>query len=225
MDTELSELEELIGYRFLQKDLLKLALTHSSYANEHNMSVNNERLEFLGDAVLEIVSSDYLYHKFPDEPEGNLTKMRASIVCQPSLAFLCRNFNLGKFLRLGKGENATGGRKRPSVLSDAFEAVIGAVYLDGGYDAACSFVERNVMNHMEHMQLFRDSKTVLQEIVQGENLGELEYQMVHESGPDHNKIFEVKVVIGGKDYGSGEAHNKKSAEQEAAYQTILQLKK
>ena len=225
---QLKEFQKKIGYQFQQEGLLRQALTHSSYANEHRMKKlsDNERLEFLGDAVLEIVTSDFLYHEHTDVPEGELTRVRASIVCEQTLAFCTRALNLGDYLFLGKGEDQTGGRKRKSILSDAFEAIIGAIYLDGGFANAKEFIHRFVLNNVEHMQLFYDSKTILQEIVQGdEHSGKLEYVLVEESGPDHNKNYKVEARIGNKSYGCGEGHTKKAAEQEAAYQSILELRK
>ena len=222
------ELQDKIGYEFKQEKLLRQALTHSSFANEKHLRKHsdNERLEFLGDAVLEIVTSDFLYHEHTDVPEGELTRVRASIVCEQTLAFCTRALNLGDYLLLGKGEDQTGGRKRKSILSDAFEAIIGAIYLDGGFANAKEFIHRFVLNNVEHMQLFYDSKTILQEIVQGdEHTGKLEYVLVEESGPDHNKNYKVEARIGNKSYGCGEGHTKKAAEQEAAYQAILELRK
>ena len=222
------ELQDKIGYEFKQEKLLRQALTHSSFANEKHLRKHsdNERLEFLGDAVLEIVTSDFLYHEHTDVPEGELTRVRASIVCEQTLAFCTRALNLGNYLFLGKGEDQTGGRKRKSILSDAFEAIIGAIYLDGGFANAKEFIHRFVLNNVEHMQLFYDSKTILQEIVQGdEHSGKLEYVLVEESGPDHNKNYKVEARIGNKSYGCGEGHTKKAAEQEAAYQAILELRK
>ena len=173
---QLKEFQKKIGYQFQQEGLLRQALTHSSYANEHKMNriECNERLEFLGDAVLELVSSEHLFAQFPQMPEGELTRLRASLVCEPTLAFCARELNLGDYLFLGKGEDQTGGRKRKSILSDAFEAIIGAIYLDGGFANAKEFIHRFVLNNVEHMQLFYDSKTILQEIVQGdEHTGKL----------------------------------------------------
>ncbi|WP_320959283.1 ribonuclease III, partial [Hungatella effluvii] len=167
MNKKLNELEGRIGYRFSDRQLLTRAMTHSSYANEHRLNKLecNERLEFLGDSVLEVVSSDFLYHKYPDKPEGDLTKIRASIVCEPTLAYCAEDIELGNYLLLGKGEEATGGRGRASVVSDAMEALIGAIYLDGGFANAKEFILRFIMNDIEHKQLFFDSKTILQEIV------------------------------------------------------------
>ncbi len=216
-----------IGYRFTDQTLLKQALTHSSYANEHHMDKmkNNERLEYLGDAVLELCVSEYLYRKDPGMPEGEMTKLRASIVCEPTLYLCARNISLGSFLFLGKGEDATGGRERASVVSDAMEAVIGAIYLDGGFDGAKAFIHHFILNDLDHIQLFSDSKTILQELVQAQgHCGELVYQLVKEEGPDHNKTFVVQAVLGGQILGEGRGRTKKAAEQEAAYNAILKTK-
>ena len=222
---QIKEFQEKIGYQFQQEGLLRQALMHSSYANEHRMKKlsDNERLEFLGDAVLEIVTSDFLYHEHTDVPEGELTRVRASIVCEQTLAFCTRALNLGDYLFLGKGEDQTGGRKRKSILSDAFEAIIGAIYLDGGFANAKEFIHRFVLNNVEHMQLFYDSKTILQEIVQANFKEVISYHLIGEEGPDHNKIFRVAVHIGEEEYGVGEGRTKKAAEQEAAYISILKL--
>ena len=227
MNEQLKELEEKISYHFQDKHLLAQALTHSSYANEHRLDHNhcNERLEFLGDAVLEIVTSDFLYHKYTEKPEGDLTKIRASIVCEPTLAYCAEAINLGSYLFLGKGEDATGGRNRNSVVSDAMEAVIGAIYLDGGFASAKEFIHRFVLNDLEHKKLFFDSKTILQEIVQAHFKEEISYRMIGEEGPDHDKSFHAAVLIGEKEYGTGTGRTKKAAEQEAAYQSILRLHK
>lgn len=221
------EFEEKIGYHFQNGKLLMQALTHSSYANEHHLGkqADNERLEFLGDAVLEIVSSDFLFHRYPKYPEGELTRLRASMVCEPTLAFCTRDLDLGRYLLLGKGEDQTGGRERKSILSDALEAVIGAIYLDGGFASAKEFIFRFVLNDIEHKQLFFDSKTILQEIVQGNYEEDLNYRLLSEEGPDHDKKFLVEARIGSVAYGQGCGRTKKSAEQEAAYHTLLQLKK
>ena len=221
------EFEEKIGYQFQNVELLQQALTHSSYANERHLGkhTDNERLEFLGDAVLEIITSEFLIHTYPDYPEGELTRLRASMVCEPTLAFCTRELELGKYLLLGKGEAQTGGRERKSILSDALEALIGAIYLDGGFANAKEFVFRFVLNDIEHKQLFFDSKTILQELVQGNSSKELHYSLVSEEGPDHDKKFIVEAKIGDTVYGQGAGRTKKSAEQEAAYHTLLQLKK
>lgn len=222
----LEELEKKIGYTFQDKSKLKLAMTHSSYANEKTVGKqeNNERLEFLGDAVLELVSSQFLFKKYPKKPEGDLTRLRASIVCEPTLALCAQEISLGSFLFLGKGEDLTGGRERPSVTSDAFEALIGAIYLDGGFAAAENFIEQFVLQDIEKKQLFFDSKTNLQQIVQRDcPEEELTYRIVKETGPDHNKTFQVEVYIGEQMFGVGSGHSKKNAEQEAAYQALLKL--
>ena len=220
------ELEEKIGYSFNQKGLLRQALTHSSYANEKHMKKgsDNERLEFLGDAVLELVSSDFLYKNYPNLPEGDLTKLRASIVCEPTLALCTEPLELGKYLYLGKGEDLTGGRTRKSILSDALEAVIGAIYLDGGFTNAKEFIHKFIMTDIEHKKLFYDSKTILQEVVQGNYNEALHYELVAEEGPDHDKRFSVEALIGDKVIGHGVGHTKKAAEQQAAYQALLKLK-
>ena len=218
----MERLEQIIGYTFRNKKLLKQALTHSSYANEKKLGKLgcNERLEFLGDAVLELVSSDVLYAKFPQIPEGELTKKRASLVCEPSLAYCARQFDLPKYLLLGRGEDMTGGRMRDSIVSDATEALLGAIYLDGGFEKAKEFVLKFILNDMEHKQLFYDSKTILQELVQEKGRQTVEYVLTKETGPDHNKQFSVDVLINGTPAGSGTGHTKKAAEQAAAYQAI-----
>ena len=219
------EFEEKIGYHFQDERLLEQALTHRSYANEYHWGkhLDNERLEFLGDAALEIVVSEFLYRKYPKRPEGELTRMRASMVCESTLALCTKELDLGKYLLLGKGEEQTGGRGRKSILSDALEAVIGAVYLDGGFASAKELVLRVVLNDIEHKQLFSDSKTILQELVQGQYGGDLVYRLVSEEGPDHDKKFLVEARIANVAYGQGTGRTKKSAEQEAAYATLLQL--
>ena len=223
----MGELEKTVGYTFQDPKLLELALTHSSYAHEHYAGKrhDNERLEFLGDAVLELVSSDYLFHNYNEYPEGELTKTRASMVCEQSLAMCARDIDLGSYLLLGKGEEVTGGRFRDSVTSDALEALIGAIYLDGGFANAKEFIHRFVLTDQEDKKLFYDSKTILQEIVQAEKLGEIEYHLIGEEGPDHNKSFSVELTIRGRSYGKGKGRTKKAAEQQAAYEAIHVLKK
>ncbi len=223
---KLKEFQAMTGYQFQQEGLLKQALTHSSYANEKHMKKHsdNERLEFLGDAVLEVVSSEFLFLNYPDYPEGDLTKLRASLVCEPTLAFCTNELHLGDYLYLGKGEDQTGGRKRKSILSDALEAVIGAIYLDGGFASAKEFILKYILTDIEHKQLFYDSKTILQEIVQAKYTEELNYQLMGEEGPDHDKRFIVEARIGTQVIGQGIGHTKKAAEQEAAYQALLRIK-
>jgi ribonuclease-3 len=220
------EFEGKIGYTFHDLSLLKQALTHSSYANEHarRRVKDNERLEFLGDAVLEIISSEYLFFKYPDKPEGEMTKIRASIVCEPTLALCTKQLDLGKYLYVGKGEEMTGGRERASILSDALEAVIGAIYLDGGFANAKEFVHRYILTDIEKKQLFYDSKTILQELVQAKYSQPLSYELVGESGPDHAKKFHVDAKLGTRIVGSGSGRTKKAAEQHAAYEALLLLR-
>lgn len=217
-------LEARIGYIFQNKNLLRQALTHSSFANEQKINKwdDYERLEFLGDAVLELVSSDYLYRADPHMPEGRLTKLRSSMVCEPALAYCARDIELGSFIFLGRGEEATGGRKRESITSDVLEAVIGAIYLDGGLQHAREFINRFILSDLEDKQLFYDSKTILQEQVQKNGEGKLSYVLVEESGPEHDKLFRVEAMLDGKKIGAGSGRTKKHAEQQAAYQALLE---
>ena len=227
MEKKLKELEQKIGYTFRDFSFLERAMMHSSYTNEKHLEKYrcNERLEFLGDAVLELVSSEYLFRESPTVSEGELTKTRASMVCEPSLALCARDIGLGGYLLLGKGEEATGGRQRDSITSDALEALIGAIYLDGGFTSAKEFIHRFVLTDLEDKKLFYDSKTILQEMVQAAGNTDISYQLVKEEGPDHNKSFFVEVKIGEKTFGQGEGRSKKTAEQQAAYQAILKLRK
>ncbi|MCM1189385.1 MAG: ribonuclease III [bacterium] len=222
----LQELEKRIGYRFRNISLLKRALTHSSYTNEQkiNKAGDYERLEFLGDAVLELVSSEFLFHAHPDMTEGELTKLRASMVCEPSLAFCARDLELGKFLLLGRGEEGTGGRERDSIIADGMEAVTGAVYLDGGMEPARDFINRFILSDLEDKRLFYDSKSNLQELIQGKLKKDFSYELLEESGPEHNKIFRVAVQMEGECLGEGAGRTKKAAEQQAAYQALLLLR-
>ncbi len=224
---DLSMLEETIGYSFKDKELLCQAVTHSSYANERkiNKTKDYERLEFLGDAVLELISSDFLFHENKDMPEGKLTKLRSSMVCEPALAFCARDIHLEDYILLGKGEEATGGRDRDSIISDVCEAVIGALYIDGGLKIAHDFIHRFILSDLEDKILFYDSKTVLQEMVQATEFESFEYVLVKESGPDHDKVFFVEAVLDGKKIGEGNGRTKKAAEQKAAYEAILTLKR
>lgn len=224
---KLHELEQAIGYSFHEKDLLLLAMTHSSFANEHKgrKKQNNERLEFLGDAVLEITISDYLFRQYPEHDEGKLTKLRSALVCEYTLAICARDLSLGDYLLLSKGEDMTGGRGRDSILSDAFEALIGAIYLDGGIEKASAFIHNKLLKDVEDKTLFYDAKTILQEMIQAGGGDSLQYVLIKESGPDHNKEFTVEARIGEKSYATGTGKTKKGAEQIAAYQTILLLKK
>lgn len=227
MKNRLKELEQKIGYTFQDFSLLEQAMMHSSYTNEQHLPKYrcNERLEFLGDAVLELVSSEFLFRESSTMPEGELTKTRASMVCEPSLALCARDIGLGGYLLLGKGEEATGGRSRDSVTSDAMEALIGAVYLDGGFTSAKEFIHKFVLTDLEDKKLFYDSKTILQEMVQAEKSGTITYRLIKEEGPDHDKSFHVEVLIGDRVSGKGEGRTKKAAEQQAAYEAILSLRK
>lgn len=218
------EFEKGIGYSFKDPELLVTALTHSSYSNEIRLKKQecNERLEFLGDAVLELISSEQIFRNHPDQPEGDLTRIRASYVCEPTLALCAREICLGDYLQLGRGEDRTGGRERDSILSDAMEATIGAVYMDGGFESAQRYVEEFILKDIEKKSLFYDSKTYLQEIVQ-RDLKKLEYVLLKEEGPDHNKSFEVGVLIDGKQLTTAVGRTKKKAEQAAAYEAILLL--
>ena len=222
----MGELEKTVGYTFQDPKLLELALTHSSYAHEHYAGKrhDNERLEFLGDAVLELVSSDYLFHNYNEYPEGELTKLRASIVCEQSLAMCAEAISLGKYLRLGNGEDSTGGRLRASITSDAMEALIGAIYLDGGFANAKEFITRFVLNDLENKKLFYDSKTILQEIVQRDFNEPLSYELLAEEGPDHDKKFIVGIYFADEKIADGEGRSKQEAETNAAMNAIIKKK-
>ena len=226
-NTDLDGFQKIIQYQFNNIGLLKNALTHSSYANEKKTGnyKDNERLEFLGDAVLELTSSEFIYTSNPDMNEGKMTRLRASIVCEPTLAMCARQIHLQEYIMLGKGEDLTGGRTRDSIISDALEALIGAIYLDGGFANAKEFIHRFILNDMEHKKLFYDSKTILQEIVQGHTDETLTYVLLKEEGPDHNKSFEVSAMLDGQEIGRGIGRTKKSAEQRAAYRGILTIRK
>ncbi|MCR4636281.1 MULTISPECIES: ribonuclease III [Butyrivibrio] len=225
-ENDITELEDRIGYHFKDRALIRMALTHSSYANEQkiNKQPDYERLEFLGDSVLEMVSSTYLYNNYPDKKEGQMTKMRASMVCEQALAFCARDFELEKYILLGKGEESTGGRHRDSIISDVMEAVIGAIYIDGGIDYAKKHIDKFILNDLENKQIFVDAKSVLQELVQKDSTKTLSYEICGESGPEHDKIFKSRVLINGEILGEGEGHTKKAAEQQAAYQAVLKIK-
>ena len=226
MNQNLKDLQDIIGYRFRDESLLESALMHSSYTNEKHIPKYkcNERLEFLGDAVLELICSEFLFLKDRKTLEGEMTKTRARIVCEPSLASCARDIQLGEFLILGRGEENTGGRERDSVTSDALEALIGAIYLDGGFANAKEFVHKFVFNDIENKTLFYDSKTILQEIVQKQSDERVRYELVGENGPDHIKTFSVEVYIGNVKYGEGNGRSKKHAEMQAAYNAILKLR-
>ncbi|MCR3956522.1 MAG: ribonuclease III [Gudongella sp.] len=223
----LDEVQLNLKYRFDDIELLETALTHSSYANEHGMhaSKSNQRLEFLGDTVLGLVVSEYLFMKYPFYPEGELTKIRAKVVSEPSLALAARKINLGEFLLLGKGEENTGGRDRDSILADASEAITGAIFMDSNYDTVREFLLKNfemiIVKAVAKGSLFIDYKTGLQEKLQRITRNKLIYSVVKEEGPDHNKLFHVDVSVGGDVIGSGIGRNKKEAEQMAAKEALI----
>lgn len=220
------ELENRIGYHFHNQSLLKQALTHSSFSNEQkiNKKPHYERLEFLGDAVLELVTSDFLYHKYPDMAEGKLSKTRAAMVCESSLALCAEELELGDFLLLGRGEESDNGRVKPSIVADVMEAIIGAIYLDGGMEPAKAHIDRFVLSDLEHKTLFYDSKSNLQEYIQKNLKKEFHYELVGISGPEHDKVFQVEVLMEGIRLGSGQGRTKKAAEQKAAYEALLGFK-
>ena len=220
-NTDLDGFQKIIQYQFNNIGLLKNALTHSSYANEKKTGnyKDNERLEFLGDAVLELTSSEFIYTGNPDMNEGKMTRLRASIVCEPTLAMCARQIHLQEYIMLGKGEDLTGGRTRDSIISDALEALIGAIYLDGGFANAKEFIHRFVLNDLENKQLFYDSKTILQEVVQAHGL-EVEYELTGEEGPEHDKKFHVIAKAGDLFVVKGTGHTKKAAQQQAAYNAL-----
>lgn len=224
-NTNLDEFQNRIGYQFNDINMLKNALTHSSYANEIKLKKvsNNERLEFLGDAVLELTSSDYIYRN-NQMSEGEMSRLRASIVCEPTLAMCARSFGLQKYIMLGKGEELTGGRERDSIISDACEALIGSIYIDGGFANAKEFIEKFILNDLENKKLFYDSKTILQEVVQARGL-DVEYEQISEAGPEHDKTFVVSAKCSDLFHVQASGHTKKAAQQKAAYEALLLLKK
>ena len=222
----IKDLEAAIGYRFQNISLLQNALTHSSYANErwHNSLLSNERLEFLGDSILGMLVAEYLYRNFPNRPEGELTRMRADMVCEKTLAAVAGQIGLGTHLMLGHGEEQGGGRSRDSILADAVESVIAACFLDGGIEAALNFVQRFILVEVPVTKLHNaDYKTQLQELVQQKKNQVLSYALVGQSGPDHDKQFDVAVSLNGKPVGSGSGSSKKRAEQDAARSAIENL--
>ena len=222
----IKDLEAAIGYTFKNITLLQNALSHSSYANErwHDSLKSNERLEFLGDSILGMVTAEYLYRNFPDRPEGDLTRMRADMVCERALAVVAERIGLGQHLLLGHGEEAGGGRSRDSILADAVESVIAACFLDGGMDAARKFIDTFVLTEVPVKKLRNaDYKTALQELVQQKKNQVLSYALVAESGPDHDKHFTVEVSLNGKVVGTGDGSSKKRAEQDAARVAIEAL--
>ncbi len=225
----LDSLYSKIGYEFKDSNLISTALTHSSYSNESKTKAAcNERLEFLGDSVLSLAVSEYVYKTYPDLPEGDLTKLRAGVVSEASLAKVARDLDLGEFLLLGKGEQITGGRDRDSILADAMEAIIGAIYLDGGFEKAKDFVLKQLKSAIEHHYMNNghwDSKTQLQELLQSKAGTEITYEIIDEKGPDHNKLYTAQVSSNGKVMGIGTGKSKKEAEQNAAYKALQKFTK
>ena len=224
---DILQLQEYIDYKFNNKELLLQALTHSSFCNEQMLErpADYERLEFLGDAVLEAISSRYLFDLYPDKKEGELSKIRASMVCEPSLAFCARDLKLGSFLRLGKGEEMTGGRERDSIIADVMEAIIGAIFLDSGFDEASKFIHRFILSDLDEKKLFFDSKSTLQEEVAKNLKKTLEYVTEEETGAGNEKIFRSVVLIGGEKVSEGRGRSKKASQQEAAYNALLTIRK
>ena len=222
----MTELEEKIGYRFRDENLLATAMTHSSYANESNgAAVCNERLEFLGDSVLGFTVAEALYRRYGSMPEGRMTRLRSELVCEQSLHQVAVSLELGRYIRFGKGMAHNGGRERASILADAVEALIAALYLDGGYGEAKKFIDERLLNQLGDREplYFSDAKTALQELVQQHSGQILSYEILSESGPDHLKTFSVEVRLNGKPIGEGSGHSKKEAEQAAAAEALKEM--
>ena len=224
MSNKYSELENLIGYKFNNSSLLDIAFTHKSYTNENiiNKHQSYERFEYLGDAILEFLVSKYLFETYPDKPEGELTKLRASIVCEFTLSKLSRELKLGSYGYFSKGERNTGGPNRDSILCDMFESLLGAIYLDGGLVEAESFIKKHLLTDIEHKKLYYDSKSKLQEYAQKMNIL-LKYNLISENGPEHEKEYYVNVELDNKVIAEGIGHSKKTAEQNAAYSALKSL--
>ena len=225
----LRQLSTKLSVQFNNINLLNQALTHTSYANECKNSIimHNERLEFLGDAVLDVIVSEYLFRQLPSLPEGELTKARAVVVCESTLARSSAELGIGEYLFLGKGEASSGGRERSSILADTFEAIIGAIYMDSGFESSARFVLKQLHADLilvEHGEYFKDYKTLLQEVIQKDNDSKVIYEIIDESGPDHHKMFKVAVLVNTKQLGSGFSKSKKEAEQHAANQALIKLK-
>ncbi len=226
-----TDLENKIGYSFINKELLKTALTHSSFVNENKgkdpiSASDNERFEFFGDAIIEFYVSEYLFSKYDTFPEGDMTKLRAAMVCEKSLAECAKAIDLGKYLRMGKGEKSSGGDKRASITSDAFEALTAAIYLDSNdSNIVKNFIDKFLIKALENKTLFFDAKTKLQEIAQQDAGNLLKYELISESGPSHDKIFEIAVFLNDKEIGRGKGRSKKAAQQSAAEVAIKKLQK
>ena len=224
MKNDYTAFEEVLGYHFKDKSHLDTAFTHKSYANEHGGDeVSYERYEFLGDAILQFVASKELFLKYPEKSEGELTKLRASLVCEYTLSQITRDYGFGEYLYLSHGEELTGGKNRTSILCDLFESVLGAIYLDGGIEEAEKYIDKFLFTDIEHRSTFYDAKSILQEYAQSRG-AKVEYILVSATGPEHNKLYEYAASIDGKQYEVGVGHTKKMAEQVAAHKTILALK-
>ncbi len=226
---DIEKFEQMVGLKFKNKELLKRALTHRSFLNENKQDdlKNNERLEFLGDAVLELVISEYLFHEYPDRPEGELTSFRAAVVKTENLAKVSKELNFGQYLLMSKGEEMTGGREKEYLLANTFEAIVGAFYLDQGYEPVKEFLTKHLTPQISTIVKYRldvDAKTKLQEKTQSIFKTTPVYKIVHEKGPDHDKIFTVKVIIKGKAYGEGTGATKQKAEDAAAAATLKKIK-
>lgn len=218
-----TSLEEILGYKFKNRDYLDVAFTHKSYANESKENiVSYERYEFLGDAILQYVVSKELFLRYPEKSEGELTKLRASLVCEYTLSQITKELEFGEYLYLSHGEELTGGKNRSSILCDLFESVLGAIYLDGGIEEAEKYINKLLLTDIEHKSKFYDAKSILQEYVQSKGY-RVEYKLVSTSGPEHNRIYESVACIDGKEYEKGTGHTKKMAEQVAAHRTIIKL--
>lgn len=222
---KLQQLQAELGVKFNDLNLLQQAFTHTSYVNENRLAKHNERLEFLGDAVLELAVTQYLYKQYPNRPEGELTKMRASIVCEPSLNILAEQHKFGTYLLLGKGEESSGGRTRPAILADVFEAFIGALYLDQGFEVVIHFLQSSLFRKLQQDNSINmtDTKSQLQEYSQQSNLGKPDYHLVMESGPSHEKQFISEVKLQSRVMGTGTGRTKKESEQHAAAQALAKL--
>ncbi len=219
-------IEESIGYNFKDKSLIDEALTHTSYANENNLE-SNEKLEFLGDSILEFISSKYLYNKFPNLHEGELTKVRATVVCEDSLYEVAKKHEISKYIKVGRSERGNGGNNRPAILADSIEAIIAAIYFDGGLDKAEKFIIDNLeeaMNVASRNVGIKDHKTVLQEKLQKNGEIDIQYRIIDEKGPDHDKIFTAEVIVNGKVLATGIGKSKKHAEMQAAERALINLK-
>ena len=224
---ELEKLEKSIKYEFNNKDILKRALTHTSYANEHKKE-SNEKLEFLGDSILEFISSDYIYHKYSNLTEGEMTKVRAAVVCGENLAKVAKLYNIGEWLYLGNSELRSGGKDRVAILEDAIEAIIAAIYLDGGIEPVKKFIIENLEDEIEKATKnvgIKDYKTVLQEILQENGEVKIQYEIIKEMGPDHDKSFIAQVKLNGKVLAKGEGKSKQKAEMKAAKKAIKEIKR